>query len=42
MTPEKFTDDIESIYDPAETGNKGCLIPILDDPAQGGSEDDDE
>lgn len=39
MTPEHFTDDIESIYDPAETGFKGCLEPLIDDPPTGGDDD---
>lgn len=30
--PEQFPDDIEAIYDPAETGFAGCLLPQLDDP----------
>jgi hypothetical protein len=37
--PEQFMDDIEYLYDAAETGEHGCLLPKLDDPRKG---DEDE
>ena len=30
--PETFTDDVQAIIDAAETGTRGCLLPLLDDP----------
>lgn len=43
MLPENFTDEVASIYDAAETGRTGCLIPQLDDaPSAEGDTEDDE
>lgn len=39
MSPEHFTDDIQAIIDAAETGEKGCLLPELEDPREGDGDD---
>lgn len=39
--PEQFTDDIEALYDAAETGRVGCLEPQIDDDGPHGEEDDE-
>ena len=40
--PESFLDEIEYLYDAAETGFTGCLEPKLDDPPEGGDDDGPE
>jgi hypothetical protein len=39
--PEQFTDDVQAIIDAAETGTRGCLLPLLDD-TRGGGDDEGE
>lgn len=42
MIPERLTEEIEVALDAAEIGNKGCLIPLLDDPTEGGFDEGDD
>ena len=37
--PEHFLPEVEEALDPAETGQHGCLLPIMDDPPEGGDDD---
>ena len=41
MIPEEFLPEIENLLDPAEQ-SWGCLLPVLDDPAEGGEDESQE